>query len=692
MTPDQAPVKLTCDVGGTFTDVVVSDGARGLAIGKSLTTPHRLSEGLLAAIGTAAVRLGTTAEDLLARAELFVYSTTQATNAILTGRTARTALLCTEGFPDILVRREGGSMHPYDFDRPYPDPYVPRHLTFEITERVGAGGEVVVPLDVPQVRETLGRLRTLEVEAVAVCLLWSVANPEHERTLAALIEEELPGVDYTLSHRLNPIVREYRRASCTAIDASLKPLMQRHLREVEAELAAAGFAGQLVAATSIGGVVPMDELVERPVYAAKSGPSLAPVAGRVHGPELGTGDLVVCDTGGTSFDVSLIRDGDIVFTRETWLGEPFAGHLTGLSSVDVRSIGAGGGSIAWIDSGGLLRVGPESAGSAPGPACYGNGGTRPTMTDAALVLGYLDPDAFLGGAMRLDVDAALAAITTIADELGTDPHQAAAAVMTIAGEHMVAAIKELTINQGIDPRDAGIVAGGGAAGLNVVEIARALGCARVLLPRTAGALSAFGGQHSDIALEAGRSVMTATDAWDLEQVGAAFAAIDAELAPVAASLRDRGVPEQRTDRFVEARYAHQVWSLELPVGALDDDAAVAAFADQFHAAHERVFAVSEPGQRVEVVHAKGRLTAAPAKPPLAPPVEGPGPRAADRERTAYFPQTGAVTIPVHVGGSLAPGTRLPGPRLVAEPTTTLVVPPGSTLVVTDLGNYMIELA
>ena len=258
-------------------------------------------------------------------------------------------------------------------------------------------------------REVVRSLEPAGVEAVAVSLLWSIANPEHELRLGALLEEELPGVPYTLSHRLNPIIREYRRTSGTAIDASLKPLMQEHLREIEAGLREAGFWGELVAASSFGGVLPMDRLIERPIFAARSGPSLAPVAGRLYSEhELAGSDAIVCDAGGTSFDVSVVRDGGIVFARETWLGAPFEGHLTGLASVDVRSIGAGGGSIAWLDPGGLLRVGPESAGADPGPACYGRGGDRPTVTDAAVVLGYLDPDRFLGGAMALDVDAARA--------------------------------------------------------------------------------------------------------------------------------------------------------------------------------------------------------------------------------------------------------------------------------------------
>ncbi len=382
-------VKVTCHVGGTFTDVVVSDADGNVQIGKSLTTPHELISGLLSALRRAAEPLNLDLGTLLGRTALFVYSTTQATNAILQSRTARTALLCTEGFPDILVRREGGSMHPYDFSRPYPDPYIPRHLTFEIRERIGADGEIVLPLDDGQARDVIERLARLRIEAVAVALLWSVANGEHENRLAELCAQLLPGVPVTLSHALNPVMREYRRASCAAIDASLKPLMQSHLGAIEAGLRAAGLNGQLVAATSMGGVLPIEHLAQRPIYAAKSGPSLAPVAARLYAEaELSASDAVVCDTGGTSFDVSLVRDRAPVFTRETWLGEPFTGHHTGLASVDVRSIGAGGGSIAWIDSGGLLRVGPDSAGADPGPACYGAGGVAATVTDAACVLGY----------------------------------------------------------------------------------------------------------------------------------------------------------------------------------------------------------------------------------------------------------------------------------------------------------------
>jgi N-methylhydantoinase A len=685
--------KVTCDVGGTFTDVVVTDDRGAIAIGKALTTPGGLLAGLTAAIGSAAEGLDLDVDAVLTDCDLFVYATTQATNAVLVGKTARTALLCTEGFPDVLVRREGGSLRPYDFDTPPSEPYLPRHLTFELPERIGAGGDVVRELDEEATVAIVAGLADRGVEAVAVSLVWSIANPDHELRVGKILDRELPDVPYTLSHRLNPIVREYRRTSCAAIDASLKPIMQQHLREVADGLKALGFAGELLAANSLGGVIPMQDLEARPVYAVRSGPSLAPVAGRAYAQAaLAKSDVIVCDTGGTSFDVSLVRGGEVVTTRETWLGEPFAGHITGLSSVDARSVGAGGGSIAWIDSGGLLRVGPQSAGAEPGPACYGAGGEEATVTDAALVLGYLDPQNFLGGRMALDPAAAERAVGMIATALDGDLADAAQAILTIANEHMVAAIKEITVNQGVDPRDSALVAGGGAAGLGMAAIARELGCASVLLPRTAGALSAFGAQQADIVTETGRSLLTDSESFNYERVNETLAEIDTALHSAAESLRGIGMATE-IEHFVEARYAHQVWDLEIPltVDRFADSADVEALVESFHATHERIFAVTDPGQRVEAVHWKGRLTAEPRKPALAAPA-APRQGTAPPLRSAYFAGVGVVDVPVLAGGSLAPGERREGPLLVAEPTTTIVVPPDATLTATELGDYLLEVA
>jgi N-methylhydantoinase A len=691
----ESTARITCDIGGTFTDVVVSDESGRMTIAKALTQPANLFDGLRAALARAAAETGEPLAQLLGRTSLFIFSTTQATNAILEGTTARTAFLCTAGFPDILVRREGGSLRPYDYSREFPAPYVPRRLTLEIAERIGAGGEVIEQLDEPAAVAQLARASELDVQAVSVCLLWSTANPAHELALGALIERELPGVPYSLSHEINPIVREYRRASGTAIDASLKPLMQRHLPEIADGLIAEGFSGELLAASSAGGVVPMGELIDSPLWSVRSGPSLAPVAARtVAQAETGSGDVIVCDTGGTSFDVSLVREGDLVFTSETWLGEPFAGHLTGLSSVDVRSIGAGGGSIAWVDAGGLLRVGPESARADPGPACYGLGGTRPTVTDAALVLGYIDPDRFLGGKMALDVGAAEQALAGLADALAIAPREAAHAVLAIANERMIAAIHELTVNEGVDPRDSTLVAGGGAAGLTIASIARELGCREVLIPRAAGVLSAFGGQHSDIVREMTAPHVTNSKEFDFDGVRRTLAGLRERMRAFEAELPRELAGEVSRRYFVEARYAYQVWDLSIPLEGegIEDDAALKRLIESFHDAHERIFAVREPGQKIELSQWKGRVTVGTAKPPLAAERDGASTGApASQGRVAFFAELGEVEIAVHLGGELAAGTRIAGPALLIEPETTIVVYPGWTAHVSELGNYRLEL-
>lgn len=688
--------RIAIDTGGTFTDLVLADERGGLALGKALTTYERIFVGVEGALRMAAEQTGAGVAGVLSNTDLVIYGTTHATNAIIERSTARTAFLVTEGFPDILVLREGGKLDPFNLSYPPIEPYVPRRLTFEIRERIDAEGNVVAPLDERQARETLRRLAERKVEAIAVCLLWSPANPAHEEALGRMIEAELPRVPYTLSSRLNPIIREYRRASSAAIDASLKPLMQRHLNDFEQDLRKAGFNGQLLVATSFGGVMHARDVVQRPIYLVKSGPAMAPVAGRTYAEaEVGPRDLIVCDAGGTSFDVSLVHDRTITFTRETWLGSIFTGHITGMASVDVRSIGAGGGSIAWIDTGGLLRVGPQSARAEPGPACYGIGGVEPTVTDAALVLGYLDPGYFLGGRMRLDAAAAEAAVAKVAGRLKMEVKDAARAIMEVAGDHMVGAIKDITINQGIDPRESLLVAGGGAAGLNIVPIARELGCRQVLVPRTAGALSACGGQYSNIVSEFTQSRFAYTGDFPYDAVNRVLSEITASMERFEAELRERGLTRFAREYFVEARYPYQVWELDVPLpkGRFDGQAELDAMIEAFHREHERVFAVKEPGQQVECVYWRGRLTATLDGPPLrrAATSRAAAPVAHSRQ-AIFFAGHREVETPRFHGEDLAPGTAIEGPAIIDEPTTTIVVYPQSRARVTELHNYLLEVA
>lgn len=688
--------RISVDTGGTFTDVVVADEDGRLRIAKAPTSIERAFESIAEALAQIAPELRLSVSELLAQTAVFTYGTTRATNAIVEGRTARTAFFTTEGFPDILLLREGGKLEPFR-QMPYRPPYIPRFLTFEIRERMDSEGEPFLPLEEDSVLQAIEQARALRAEAVAVCLLWSIVNPAHELRIGELLEERWPGLPYTLSHRLNPIIREYRRASSTAIDASLKPLMQEYLATMERDLREAGLAGHLFIATSFGGAWRPGQVVERPIYSVGSGPSMTPVAALTYArQELAeeAENLIVCDTGGTTFDVGLVSDGEINFASETWLGGRWIGHITGIRAVDIKSIGAGGGSIVWVDAGGLLRVGPRSAGADPGPACYARGGTEPTVTDAAVVLGWIDPGFFLGGRLQLDAAAARAALERdVAVHLGMSVEAAAYAALTIATENIVGAIRELTIAQGIDPREVALVAGGGASGLSIVPIARELGCRRVLLPSTASALSACGALYSDVISEFSKARYAETRALDRAAVNEALAEVEAAADEFIADLADLAPRATRKEFVVEARYRAQIWELDVPIPRrLDGEADVRAVEEAFHAAHERVFAVREPGQYLECLLWKARATAVLDKPQVA--IREAGAEAGAEPigyAEAYFAETGLTPVPRYEGGTLARGTRIEGPAIIREPTTTVVVYPGAVASVTPLGNYLLDV-
>ena len=335
---------------------------------KSATQPDDPIRGVLDALQKAADAFNQPLAQFLAGGDLLIHGTTRAINAIITGNTARTAFLTTQGHPDVLTLREGGRQDVFNFTVPYPEPYVPRSLTWELSERIMADGSVRLALDEAQVLDVIDQMKAAAVEAVAVCLLWSIVNPAHERRIGELLGQHLPGVPVTLSHIVNPSLREYRRASSTAIDASLKPLMAAYMGELAQRLGAAGFGGRVLIVTSGAGVIDAGDAAETPVHLINSGPAMAPVAGRYFADlDASYETAIVADTGGTTYDLSVVRRGQIPYTRETWIGGAYRGHMTGFPSVDVRSIGAGGGSIAWVDNLGRLQVGPESAGSEPGP-------------------------------------------------------------------------------------------------------------------------------------------------------------------------------------------------------------------------------------------------------------------------------------------------------------------------------------
>lgn len=685
-------MRLSIDVGGTFTDLVVDrDGV--LSLYKASTTYPDPVDGILDAVAVAAEQMGTTVEAVLGETDLLFHSTTRAINAVVTGRTARTALLVSEGHPDILVIREGGRTDPFNYQVPYPDPYIPRSLTYEVPGRIWADGREVAPFDADAVLAVIERMKAAGVEAVAVSLIWSIVNPVHERAVGRLLDEHMPGVPYTLAHQLNPTVREYRRTSSAAIDASLKPTMQGYMHALKTRLSAAGLKGKIFAVTSQGGLVDVDDLAERPILALNSGPSMAPVAGRYFAAEEGWSAAIVTDAGGTTYDVSLVKDGVIPWTRETWLGPIYRGHLTGFPSVDVKSIGAGGGSIARVDASGLLHVGPESAGSTPGPVCYGRGGTKPTVTDAAVVLGYIDPSFFLGGRMGLAIDAAREALRRdVAEPLGLDVDAAALAVIDLATEQMVNAIEDITVKQGIDPTGTAIIGGGGAAGINAVLIGRRMRCDTLIVPDVCAALSAAGAMMSELTRDFAVTAFMPTRRFDPERARTILADLTAKAEAFFAAAGPEAFAK-RIDLAIEGRYPSQVWEIEVPVSMEDFGApdAAARLVAAFHARHQDLFSFRDDGDDVEIMNwrAVARCRVAEESRAHLAPLPGHGPGV--ETRTMTFRETGPVAAPAWRWDDLAPDTPVPGPAVIESSFTTVVVNPGAVAVKRPTGSLVITL-
>ncbi len=689
--------RITCDTGGTFTDLVVADENGFRTLAKASTTPEHMAAGIETALERAADQLDLELAELLGNAERFVLATTKATNAILEGTTAKTAFVTTRGCRDLLLFKEGGRADPFDYTEPTPRPYVPRYLTFEVTERVASDGEVLIPLVESEVVEIAKRMKELEVEAIAVCFLWSIAHPEHEQRVVAILEEHCPDCAISASNVVNPIIREYRRASGTAMDASLKPLLQSHLQELDERLNELGLGCPAQMATSSGGVLPLSAVIEAPLLALDCGPAMAPLAAQAWaGADAAAAgdDLIVIDTGGTSFDVSLVRDGEIALTNERWTGPELTGHITGLAGVDVHSIGAGGGSIAWVDAGGLMRVGPRSAGADPGPACYGRGGTEPTVTDAALVLGYLDPDYFLGGAMKLEPERAEAALDELAASLEMDRREAAAGVLTIASENMVTAISETTIAQGIDPREATLVAGGGASGLFAVPVARELGVRGIIAPPMAAGFSACGAQLADVVLERALTHMTSDADFDYEGVAAAIEKVRAEVHEGLRAVDETGTTQATDHVIANVRYPLQAWELRtlLPSGAVSGEKELKQLTADFHDFHRRMFTVANEDETVELVSWLVRRVLSQQKPEMAYlPSSGVDEGRMER-REVFFRDLGPVECDVLVlGAGRTVARELEGPAVIENPTTTLVLHPGSTASINEDGLIRVEL-
>ena len=672
-------MQIGLDIGGTFTDIVALDREGRLGLTKVPSTPKDLLEG----IGAATRRILDIAGAKPGDVERFIHGTTVATNAILEQKGALTAVLTTEGFEDVLElgRMKRSRMYDLAMDPETPTFLAPRRRRVGVRERLDAKGRVLVPLHEDDVRESVLALRAHGVSAVAVCYLFSFVNPVHEQRTREIVASLAPEISVSLSSEVDPTFREYERLCVTAFDAYLGPVVKRYLAGLADTLRGLGVGAPPLIMRSRGGIVSAALAARQPVTLFLSGPAGGVIGARFAAERSGVRDFVSLDMGGTSNDVGVVRDGAPLLVGEGAIGP----YPVRTPMVDVNTIGAGGGSIAWIDAAGGLRVGPRSAGAEPGPACYGRGGDEATVTDASVVLGYLNPARFAGGAMALDAPAAERAVAAIGQRLGVDRVAAAAGIHRVVNARMADQIRLVTIKRGYDPRQFALVVLGGAGPVHGAALAAEMGMAEVLVPEAPGVLAAFGLLSAAIEHHHARTQQSRTDAADLPDVNDCLADLDAA---GRARMREEGVParEVRVAYAADMRYVGQAYELEVPIEVPLTRERVAEIVAAFHATHERIYGYARPQQLVEFVNFRAVHTYPLPRPVVRPAARASGTLADARlgERRAYF--DGYVPTTLYERARLPLGARLTGPAIVEQDDTTTVIPPGVTALVDEAGN------
>lgn len=667
------------DVGGTFTDLVAVDAAGRVTLAKSSSTPGDQSVGVMEGLERLAEALGTGRAAMLAATKRIVHGTTVATNALLERKGAKVGLLTTEGHRDIIEMREGLKDDRYNLRQAPPEQLVPRHLRLGVRERIRPDGRIEVPLDRASLEAAIAVLVGEGVESVAICTLHAWRDGRHERAMAQAVRAAMPGAYVCLSSEVLPQIKEYDRVCTTVVNAYVGPALQRYLTRLEGRLREAGYAGPVLIIQSHGGVATIADAVALSAGAVLSGPA-GGVAGSCHAATLmGHGDLIPFDMGGTSTDISLVVGGAAAIASDRRL----AGQRVALQSLDIASIGAGGGSIARVDAGGVLHVGPESAGAQPGPACYGRGGTEATVTDSNLVLGFLDPDNFLGGRAKLDRAAAEAAVDLVAAKLGVDRMAAAEGIHRIINTRMAEGIRLVSVRRGVDPRRFAILSFGGAAALHVTDVARQLDLKRVIVPRLAAVLSAWGMLASDIRYEIARTHIGDASRLEADALRGVWAEMEAEgRAKLAAAEFDGPV---RSQRSADMRYGEQIFEVAVPLDGIDfaRPDLTAALAEAFHRRHEELYTYAMPDQEAVLVNARvavvGGLPALPQEPDV-PAREAAGPRAMRRVHLGVWREVGVYDLE-----ALAPGQVIEGPAVVESATTTVMLRQGDVATVTAFG-------
>jgi N-methylhydantoinase A len=671
--------RIGIDVGGTFTDLVAVDPAGRVTLAKAPSTPADPSIGVVDGLARLAEALRVGLDALLAETERIVHGTTVATNALLERKGARIGLLTTEGHRDVLEMREGLKDDRYDLRQPPPEPLVPRHRRLGLRERIRADGRIETALDPDSLAAAIAELARAEVQAVAVCYLHAWRDERHERQTAEALRAAMPSAYVALSSAVLPQIKEYERVCTTVVNAYVGPGLERYLGRLATRLTEAGYHGPILIIQSHGGLATIDDAVRLAAGGVLSGPA-GGVAGSRHAARLfGHPDLILFDMGGTSTDISLVVDGAAQIASDRRL----AGQRVALPALDIVSIGAGGGSIARVDAGGVLHVGPESAGAEPGPACYGDGGTEATVTDANVVLGLLDPDGFLGGRARLDRRAAEAAVDRIARALGVERMAAAEGIHRVIDARMAEGIRLVSVRRGVDPRRFAILAFGGAAGLHVTALARQLGLRRVVVPRLAAVLSAWGMLTSDLRYEVTRSHVGDASQLDAMALRTLYDELETEGRRRLAGALFNG-PTQ-VQRSVDMRYGEQIFEVNVSLDGIDWTAAdlLAQLAAAFHRRHEELYTYAMPDQEAVLVTARVAVVGALPDPPQEPVLPDHPPAPPRTHRRVYL--AGWHEVPIFDFDGLAPGQTVAGPAVIEAATTTVLLRPGERAQVTEIG-------
>jgi N-methylhydantoinase A len=673
-------VRLATDIGGTFTDLVYLDEKAGtVGLAKASSTPPTFGDGIMDALK----KSGVAAEAV----EQFVHGTTVVINALMERTGARTAIVTSEGFRDVLEIGRANRPDIYNLRFRKQPPFVPRHLRFEVPERMNYKGEVVTPLESDAVAELAGRLKAEGVEAVAVSFLHSYANPAPEEVAAAVLRSHLPGVKVTTASGLTREWREYERTSTAVLNAFVQPVATAYLRSLTRDLRDAGMGAPLFGMKSNGGTQTFAVLEDQPIHLVESGPVGGVIGAAAVGKAIGIPNLITLDIGGTTAKCALQDDGLVKVTTEYRIerDQHHAGYPIKVPVVDIVEIGAGGGSIAWIDDGGALKIGPKSAGAVPGPACYGNGGTEPTVTDANLIAGRINPDYFLGGEIPVSIELARQATEPIAAALGVTVDEAALGIIRLANANMINALKLVSVRRGYDPRDYAMIAFGGGGAMHAAALATELHVGTVIVPPAPAHFSAWGMLMTDPMQDFIQTALTSAKPENQERIASIFADMEAEARQFFANAGYDG-GQVTTERYGDMRYHGQEHTVQVPFPAdlVDVDAVNAAF----HALHERAytFRLESPTEIVNF-HLVARVAI--PKPSLTGTVTTGSGRPKGR-RLVDFDESGRLETTIYERADLIPGEPVEGPAVIEEPASTTVIHPGQRVMVDSIGNLRIE--